>query len=368
MDIESMKPGQSIGQRIEEVVSSCDVLVALIGQRWAATRDRSGRRRLSDEDYVRLEIATALEHGVDVIPVLVEGAPMPAPRSLPDDLRRLSDLNAPELSDVRWSEDLRRLVSEISGVLTERRQRRRREDAERRRAQASLRRRDRWLVLINAGFLLALLAPMAWKGISRWVNIKKVLVPQGSFQMGAADGDENERPVHTVKFDASFYMGSHEVTQAEWLALMDYNPSTVKGDLLPVENVSLAEAEQFISLLNQMNDDFIYYLPSEAEWEYACRKWAPDDADPRAAARQSLYGMHDGVWEWCADWYHRDYGAGAPEDGHPWRRDGGGDESMRILRGGASGGRCSSRYWIKQADARGAGLRVAAQLKGQFRR
>jgi len=111
MDVDTIEPGVDFVEAIEEVVGACDVLIAVVGSRWLTSSDREGRRRLDiPEDIVRLEIATALKRGIRVVPVLVEGASMPRPRDLPDDLKPLARRNALEVSHTRFRTDSERLV------------------------------------------------------------------------------------------------------------------------------------------------------------------------------------------------------------------------------------------------------------------
>jgi hypothetical protein len=87
MDVDTIEPGVDFVEAIEKSVGSCELLIAVIGGRWLISSDEDGKRRLDNpEDFVRLEIATALKRGIRVIPVLVEGASMPRPPDLPDDL------------------------------------------------------------------------------------------------------------------------------------------------------------------------------------------------------------------------------------------------------------------------------------------
>ncbi|HZU13765.1 MAG TPA: tetratricopeptide repeat protein [Chloroflexota bacterium] len=116
MDLASIHPGEDFVQVLQEAVGSCDVLLALIGPRWLNAMDAEGHRRLDDpEDFVRREVATALERGIMVIPVLVQGAKMPAAQDLPDPLVPLARRNALELSDARFEYDLDLLLRTISG-------------------------------------------------------------------------------------------------------------------------------------------------------------------------------------------------------------------------------------------------------------
>jgi hypothetical protein len=119
MDVDTIAPGVDFGASIEAAVGSCDVFMALIGDDWLNIEDPPGRRRLDDpNDLVRLEIAAALRRSdVLVIPVLVEGAAMPRPEQLPDDLKPLTRRNAFELGDSRWRLDVDRLIAHAEQAL-----------------------------------------------------------------------------------------------------------------------------------------------------------------------------------------------------------------------------------------------------------
>lgn len=121
MDLDQIEPGEDFEQVIDEAVSSCETLVVLIGRDWLTSRDEN-RRRLDDpKDFVRLEIAAALQRYIRVIPVLVQGATMPRPEDLPDELSRFSRRQAFELSDRRWRQDVRRLIDSLERTLIGRR-------------------------------------------------------------------------------------------------------------------------------------------------------------------------------------------------------------------------------------------------------
>jgi hypothetical protein len=114
MDLDTLAPGVDFVERIQEAVGSCDVVLVLIGHDWLNMRNPDGVRRIDDpEDFVRLEVAAALERQATVVPVLVEGAQMPTSQELPDDIRRLARHNAIELSDARWHYDVNRLVDAV---------------------------------------------------------------------------------------------------------------------------------------------------------------------------------------------------------------------------------------------------------------
>jgi hypothetical protein len=120
LDIEHVGIGEDFIDRITRVVGSSWAVLVVIGQRWLSTTDARGRRRLDDEsDYVRLEIATALRNPAraTVIPVLVQGARMPAEEELPDDLRPLARRNALVAPDERWRPEVDRLIERLEAVI-----------------------------------------------------------------------------------------------------------------------------------------------------------------------------------------------------------------------------------------------------------
>jgi formylglycine-generating enzyme required for sulfatase activity len=199
------------------------------------------------------------------------------------------------------------------------------------------------------------------------VKLEMVAIPGGSFLMGAPvtekDSSDNERPQHQVKL-SSFYMGMYPVTQSQYTALMGESPSHFKGGNLPVENVSWEDAQAFCQKLRQRSKRK-YSLPSESQWEYACRAGAStpfyygetistDVANYngnyiyengikgkylaktsavgsfRLANSFGLYDMHGNVWELCEDTWHNSYQS-APNDGSAWA-DG---NNQRLLRGGS---------------------------------
>lgn len=118
MDIDSIAPGEHFGQFIRDEVGSCDVLLALIGKRWLTIRDSRRRRRLDDpEDFVRIEIGTALARDIRVVPVLLGGARVPNPARLPPDLQALSQRQAVEITDERWNYDVGRLIEALDATV-----------------------------------------------------------------------------------------------------------------------------------------------------------------------------------------------------------------------------------------------------------
>jgi hypothetical protein len=120
MDVSAIEPGRDFRKAIDESVSSCSVLLAMIGQEWLNTKDAQGRRRLQDaNDFVRIELASALRRDIPVVPVLVRGAKMPTPEELPDDLKELAFRNAVELTHARWRSDVEVLIRALRPYMDE---------------------------------------------------------------------------------------------------------------------------------------------------------------------------------------------------------------------------------------------------------
>jgi formylglycine-generating enzyme required for sulfatase activity len=168
-------------------------------------------------------------------------------------------------------------------------------------------------------------------------GIDFVQIQPGEFMMGCSVGDidcnADERPIHKVQITKPFQIGRFEVTQAQWMAVMGSNPSTIKGDNHPVETISKDEAHQFINRLNAKNDGFRYRLPTEAEWEYAARAgtnssytgkldeiaWyngnSEDETHPVGQKKPNGWGLYDvegNVKEWVEDYYSANYYASSP--------------------------------------------------------
>jgi formylglycine-generating enzyme required for sulfatase activity/predicted Ser/Thr protein kinase len=216
--------------------------------------------------------------------------------------------------------------------------------------------------------------------VSPATNLKFVLIPSGSFQMGSPDDDkdalDDEKPRHSVRITRPFYLGVSEVTQGQYRAVTGKNPSSFKGpDELPVEQVSWLDAVAFCNELSRKENLAPFYviegadvavpdwnaagyrLPTEAEWEYACRagsstrynfgddaaslvEYAWDHLNSRGKTHPvrekrpnawGLFDMHGNVWEWCWDSYDGDSYANVPEvNPH-----GPASTSLRVRRGGS---------------------------------
>jgi TIR domain len=119
MDVDGIDPGRDFRKVIDETLTQCDVLLGVIGRNWLDTKDETGKRRLeNDSDFVRLEIASALRRDIPVIPVRVQGATVPKPDQLPDDLKDFAYRNAVELTHERWNSDVQVLVEKLRRLMT----------------------------------------------------------------------------------------------------------------------------------------------------------------------------------------------------------------------------------------------------------
>ncbi|MBE9218880.1 bifunctional serine/threonine-protein kinase/formylglycine-generating enzyme family protein [Dolichospermum flos-aquae] len=202
------------------------------------------------------------------------------------------------------------------------------------------------------------------------IKLEMIAIPGGTFWMGSpaneAERGDNESPQHQVTVP-SFFMGKYPLKQAQYQAIIGDNPSGFKGNNRPVETVSWDDAVTFCQKLSQRTGKN-YRLPSEAEWEYACRAGTktpfsfgdnittdlvnydgnyPYKSAPKGKYRQQttdvgtfppnafgLYDMHGNVWEWCEDDWHENY-INAPTDGSAWNSQSG--SSKKMLRGASWG-------------------------------
>ena len=202
-----------------------------------------------------------------------------------------------------------------------------------------------------------------------------VWIPPGCFQMGSADGEGAEQPVHKVCVKG-FYLGRFEVTQGQFNKVVEGHIASYHGRKMPVDLVSWNEASLMAKDLSASSKTTIR-LPSEAEWEYACRAggahdtycgagalgaiaWLPEVSGGLHAVgerRPNAWGIHDmsgNVREWTLDCWHDTY-QGAPADGTAWVA--GGDCSRHVERGGSWNGATSSMRAAKRSRT-GAGLQV----------
>jgi formylglycine-generating enzyme required for sulfatase activity len=245
------------------------------------------------------------------------------------------------------------------------------------------------VVLVGAApGLVAQPAPDTDKLLQRFVDELMPLTPgQGkfpaSFVMGSDQGPAEEQPAHKVTLAYPFAIGKYEVTQELYAAIAGNNPSKWKGPRNSAEMLNWAEAQEFCRRLTLelrkrklLGDDEVIRLPSEAEWEHACRggtttkysfgddakdlgdfAWFTGNAkgnDPPVGVKKpnpwGLYDMHGYVWEWCLDAWREDY-KGAPADGSPAKDD---NIKKRVIRGGA---------WTEPADKCRSAFREGAPVE-----
>jgi formylglycine-generating enzyme required for sulfatase activity len=216
-----------------------------------------------------------------------------------------------------------------------------------------------------------------------------IRVPSGEFRMGSSERRPDERPVHLAKITA-LEMGQFEVTKGQWRAVMNKDPSFARfcdqlsdhPERCPVDNVTWLEVQAFIDAVNIKSRRYVYRLPTEAEWEYACSAGSSfkDPADPNAVAWHSsnadrvvkasngrdvfemktlvshpvgqkqpngwrFYDMRGNVSEWVQDWYDEHYYTSSPTFNDPQGPTSG---RFRVIRGGSVSrtvgwSNCSSR-------------------------
>ncbi len=233
------------------------------------------------------------------------------------------------------------------------------------------------------------------KEITNSIGMRLVLIHAGSFTMGSPVNELEVRPdetPHEVKISKSYYLGIYEVTQEQYDKVMGHNPSAFQGAKNPVETVSWNEAVSFCKRLSSGPDEKlagrVYRLPTEAEWEYACRAknttsycfgdkaesleeyaWfgegrggSEHPVGEKKANSWGLYDMHGNVWEWCQDWYGN-YPAGDATDPN-----GPSEGTSRVYRGGSWNGlaaHCRSAHRSSNDPLRRSyslGFRVALSL------
>lgn len=193
------------------------------------------------------------------------------------------------------------------------------------------------------------------------LNLEMIWVEPGTFTMGSptTEAGRAHETQHKVTLTNGFYLGKYEVTQSQYKAVMNHNPSKFKSENRPVETISWDDAIEFCDKLTEIQrkagrlpEGMVYSLPTEAQWEYACRagtttaySWGDSittsnanynsqrgqtrDVGNYAANPWGFFDMHGNVWEWTADWYAA-YSSGAQTD-----PEGPAAGSSRVLRGGS---------------------------------
>ena len=453
LDVDSISLGRDFRKALHERLEACDALLALIGPAWLDAKGQAGKRRLDDPgDYLRQEIAVALVRNIPVTPVLVQGATMPAAERLPGDLKELAYRNGFELSHTRWHSDVRELAHRLGlddAQVTLGEPRAKAAPAQPAAARSGspgrvTRRRAigaaavavaaaglavaapsvrRWLMrpprpsLRSISFDYATVdqkgtrlptakatASLFTETLTADIGLDMVAIQGATFLMGSPIYEPERRPNEGPQRQVTvspFFIGAGPITQAQWAAVATAQPdktsyglqpfpSFFKGDGLPVESVTWNEADEFCRRLSEIAGRG-YRLPSEAEWEYACRvgTTGPFNAGPtittelanycgaggavcgdnngRSIAsdvydgvtyasgayaqgptgkfrgtttpagtfppnRFGLYDMHGNVWEYCLDLASANY-ADSPSDGAAHLS--GPSDGERVLRGGS---------------------------------
>jgi len=251
------------------------------------------------------------------------------------------------------------------------------------------------------------------ENLSDRIGLEMVKIPGGTYLMGSPDGqgNDNERPQHSVTISACC-ISKYPITQAQWRAVaalpqvdipLNPDPAFFTGENLPVERISWHEAVEFCQRLSRLSGHY-YRLPSEAEWEYACRaqtttpfyvgetittdlanyngnfiyaneqpgedRETTTPVDRFSPNAFGLSDLHGNLWEWCADDWHPNYEQ-APTDGSVWRQS---DRQLpdripRVVRGGAWNSQpkkccCAFRNYIEEANIRWkmVGFRIVSQI------
>jgi formylglycine-generating enzyme required for sulfatase activity len=326
MDVDTIPPGADFVEYLGSWVGKADVLLAAIGPQWGEIlMARSGQ----EDDFVRIEVEAALERRIPVVPLFLAGAGMPGTEVLTGDLAALRRRNGfPVDSGRDFNLHLTRLIAELDK---------------------------------HYGGGAALQGPPAASealDFAASLGMKFVLIAPGTFRMGSPENEEgryDDEALHQVTLTRGFEIADAPVTQAQWEKILGNNPSlfTESGADAPVEQVSWDDAMAWCAKIAGQHRGWDYRLPTEAEWEYACRagtsgpwnvtganleqlgwydKNAGGKTHPIRQKRPNAWGLYDchgNVWEWCADWFGT-YPQGAVTD--PTGPSNGG---FRVLRGGS---------------------------------
>jgi hypothetical protein len=221
-DVDGIEPGLDFVRVLEEQVAECDLMISVIGKGWLDARDETGERLLFDpDDFVRIEIESALKQGKRVIPVLVGEARMPRSNELPETMKPLTRINAVRLTYERFRTDTQALITALQKALKERY-----------RAEGRTK--------VNARIVQG--APDGWflpgNGKVEWFQDHEfgpemVIVPAGSFVMGSPEGEPerlgHERPQHNVTIAKPFAIARCAVTRGQFAAFVDSRGHKTEG-------------------------------------------------------------------------------------------------------------------------------------------
>lgn len=372
IDVDNIRPGRDFVEEISASILQCDIFLSVIGPGWTEVKDGEGRRRLDNpNDWVRIEIETALQQKKTIIPVLLNHAEMPRALGVPESLAPLTRINAARLTHERYGADMRGLITVIKVTRAEAKgsfgsERGQKNDAPTKPDWASAMGRD------SFGLWIEISVGDARQKL-RWIA-------PGKFLMGSPATDKGrsfwEGPQHEVTISKGFWLFDTACTQALWRAVMGNDPSRFKGPDRPVECVSWNDAQDFLRRINERIPGLGLSLPSEAQWEYACRAGTrtpfsfgenitpeqvnydgnyPYAGAPKGICRQEtvavaslpanpwgLYEMHGNVNEWCMDSDRKYKDEPVTDPLGPMEKG-----AMRILRGGSWG---SVARGVRSAD------------------
>jgi formylglycine-generating enzyme required for sulfatase activity len=417
MDTEGIPAGVDFHKFLDEAVARARIVLVLIGHGWAEAKNEAGQRRLDNpDDFVRIEVESALNRNIPAVPVLIDGAPMPPAEQLPEGMRAFLRFQAAPVDAGRdFHVHMDRLIA----------------DLERRLNGRLPKNRDRALdVRPGSG--------ESFRDMEAPWCPEMVVAPAGDFIMGPQQSEIDalseeykdwleffkwETPYHKVTIAKSFAVGRYAITRGEFAAFVDEtgrdmsggayilngkewrhdsskswrDPGFAQDDSHPVVCANWVDAKAYTKWLSAKTGKD-YRLPSEAEWEYACRAgtttpfWWGDSISAeqtnyngnysfcvgkkgeyrkrtmRVKSFQpnpwGLYQVHGNAWEWCEDLWHDNYN-GAPADGSAWTT---GSRAFRVLRGGSwyygpVTLRAAVRYGINSGLRNGdAGFRLARTL------
>ena len=309
MDVDAIPLGVNFVKVLRDEVAKCDVLLALIGPNWLNVRDEEGNRRLDNpSDFLRIEIATALQRDIPVIPILLDGARMPKASQLPKDLEELSARNGLDIRHASFHPDMDKLIRGLKGTRASH-QTTPRPDPTSPASSQDDRMRAEGRVLVDAAILQNANGKWFLPGAGRteWFKDQEaapemVVVPAGNFEMGSPD-DEPERessgtesPRHKVTIAQPFAVARHAVTRGQFAAFVTATghetgggayvwkgdkwandpkaswraPGFFQDDSHPVVCISWDDAKAYAAWLARETGRS-YRLLSEAEREYVTR-------------------------------------------------------------------------------------------------